>query len=226
MAAKAAKSASARLTMAVARASNAASRQRAKKSSTLARTAFTAARAAAVLAPRGAALPADHAAKAVQSAKNASTRAWSMPGAALRSATAPLVAMMSAMSCVIVASGADEAVMMPSPLNLVPAKIFAVSDASARAIMSPVLPRFFRICFAEAMTALPSGVASLNAVSAIESVSFRSSPVSFRWSDAHLMAARSSGTRMRPSPSVSMRASVFSSSSRPFTGQLSATQSF
>jgi len=116
---------------------------------------------------------------------------------------------------------------MPSPLKRVWEKIFAVSAVSSR-LMAAVsdLPRSRRICLAEASSCLPSGVSSLMADKAREEEPRTSSAGLFSMAPAHFTAAIISGTRMRPSLSVSINSSVRLSNSRPRAGQLKATQSF
>ena len=83
-----------------------------------------------------------------------------------------------------------------------------------------------RICLAEASNCLPSGVASLMALSGSAGEALSRSSGFFRQPPAHLTAAISSGARMRPSLSVSIRARVALSNSSPVVGQARATHSF
>ena len=164
---------------------------------------------------------------AAASAKNWSTLPCEMPGLPLRSASLPRHAMMSVMTAFVASSGADSAGTMPSPLNCVWAKIFAVSPASSNEIaVASFLPRFVRICLADARSCLPSGVESLMELSSIELALRSRSSGFFTIAQAHLTAAMISGARMRPSLSVSIRSSVFVSNSTPRVGQLNAAHSF
>src|ERR1039458_8584267 len=119
--------------------------------------AFTAALAAAVPAPAGRMFAASawlflfKARSAAAAAKNASALGWSMPDLPERSLTVPRHAAMSAMTDFINASSpADSAMMTPSPLSVVLAKILFASEASASEIAEiSFLPRLTRICFAD-----------------------------------------------------------------------------
>ena len=86
--------------------------------------------------------------------------------------------------------------------------------------------RLPRICLAEASNCLPSGVASLMALSGSSGRRLEQVVGILQATAAHLAAAMSSGARMRPSLSVSISASVLASNSRPVVGQARATQSF
>ncbi len=139
----------------------------------------------------------------------------------------PVHAMMSWMSARVLSSGAAPGEITASPRNGLPAKIAAVFPASPVVIVAASdLPRLARMRFADASTAAPSGRESSSAASGRPSTPCRSTPASRNRAADHLMAATTSGTRIRPSPSPSISARVFSSISRPWTGQLRATQSF
>ena len=89
--------------------------------------------------------------------------------------------------------------MMPSPLKFVAAKILAVSPVSAMVIsVAADLPRFAKVCLADARSCLPSGVVSLIAASGNASPPWRRSSGFFRFAQAHWAAAMISGTRIAP----------------------------
>ena len=120
------------------------------------------------------------------------------------------------------ASSVASAMIMPSPLNLVSAKICTVSVTSATEIA--VAPGFFKLVrmrFAPA-----NALASAISASGTESPPFIRWPTSFSMLVAHCTAAMISGGRMRPSPSVSIKSAVFGSSSVPRVGTASAIHSF
>ncbi len=170
---------------------------------------------------------AHQAANASASAKNASTFSCETPGAPLRSTTEPAHAMTSSIAFASHGSSEDVAGTMPSPLNLVAAKTFAVSVVSSSEISSaPFLSRFARIRFADESSRLPSSLLPSMAASGSEGSRLSRLSGLLSTEPTHLMAARISGARMRPSLSVSISESVFSSNSRPWIGQPSATQSF
>ena len=114
---------------------------------------------------------------------------------------------------------------MPSPLKFVWAKILTVSEVSTEIAAASALPRFARTCLAEARSALPSAPASLMFESASGPPLAIESPFRSR-AAAHAQAAISSGGRMRPSLSVSIRSRVAPSNSIPRVGHASATHSF
>ena len=124
-------------------------------------------------------------------------------------------------------SPVDFSVMMPSPLNCVSAKIpdkFEVSCTEM--VVFLVLPRFFRICLAEANKIFPSSVWLLMADRGNSDCSFIKSSGFLMTEVIHCTAAITSGTRMRLSLSVSINCKVSGSISSPSTGQLKAAHSF
>jgi len=124
--------------------------------------------------------------------------------------------MISAMTVWSASSSVAATGMIPSPLNLVWAKILTVSAVSSADMETASgLPRLTRICFAEARSCPPSGVVSAMAASGRVSARRVKSSAFFRTEPIHFTAARTSGTRMRPSPSLSMSSRVLGSSSRP-----------
>ena len=166
---------------------------------------------------------------AVASAKNKSTFAWLTPGLPLRSVSAPRQAMMLAMTALVASSPAASAGTMPSPLPVaaVWAKIWVGSAKSSIAMaVAFFLPRLASTCLAAARSCWPSGVASLMELSASDGEDLSRSSAFFNRRPVHWVAAISSGARMRPSLSVSMRSSDFGSNSMPRVGQARATQSF
>jgi len=136
-------------------------------------------------------------------------------------------AMMSSMTARVGASSADSAGMIPSPLNFVWAKMRSVSVVSSTEISLALgLPRFFRICAAEARACAPSGSASLIASSGSAAAPLARSSGFLSILQTQAAAARISGARIRPSLSLSSRSRVFWSNSMPLVGQAMATHSF
>jgi hypothetical protein len=201
----------------------------------LARTAATAATAASVASrPSGQIAVAFASASAYQAScsaaavKNAVTCSSPMPGLPERSGTEPTQAITSSMSWRVGSSWAAEAtVITPSPLKAVLAKSAAVSARSSTVMVGSLgRPRLASTCRAAECKVAPS-------LSRVSMASSDSAPASARRASADLRlrptkasAASTSGTRMRPSLSVSMRAAVRASNSSPAVGQARATHSF
>ena len=131
--------------------------------------------------------------------------------------------MMSLMKALVASSPAESAGTIPSPLKGLAASICVAAVASSTVIWSPSF--FPRTCRAKPAMSLPSGTAFVDGGQRKRSGPLSRSSGFLSRAPAHLTAAMSSGARMRPSLSVSMRARVVLSNSTPEVGQARATQS-
>ena len=117
-------------------------------------------------------------------------------------------------------------VMMPSPLNWVSAKIFSLSEVSAREILSFSSLRLARICLADFSSFAPSSFLVLKSLNFRKSCPLRRRSGFLIIDVIHCDAAITSSTWMRPSPSASRSFRVLASNSSPVVGQLSTVHFF
>ncbi len=160
--------------------------------------------------------------------KNASALVRSMPSSPLRSLMPPWVSMMCWITTRRLSSSVVFAVITPSPLKRIAAINLLRSTTSSRLIVviSSGLPSRIRIRRASSASDEPNWPLSSIEASASVSPPCISSSGSRSCSQAQRHAAISSGGRIRPSLSVSIKSSVRGSISMPRVGHASATQSF
>ncbi len=124
------------------------------------------------------------------------------------------------------ASSVLSAVITPSPLNFVLAKILVLSAVSSSEMVSFSNPRFARICLALTYSFRPSASSWFSALSGNSGCGLMRISGSFSTLVTHCVASITSLTRILPSPSSSISFSVLSSNSNPDVGQLKTVHIF
>lgn len=137
----------------------------------------------------------------------------------------PWQSITSAITAFASASEAASGRRRPSPFKVPFETACATSTAWAAVTETSLEPSFARIQRAASAMGAPSGPVAIASTGRV-SDPLNTELGSLRREETQVTAAMTSGGLTWPSPSESIRASVRYAISRPFTGQLRATQSF